>query len=102
MFSAFPKSGEDRENPPPHRARGCAPVQSAFPEDQQGEISGLSRCVSNLGSSLGTAVAGTILVSGLATPQHSYALAMIALIGFGAIGAGIAFGIPRPGSVRSL
>jgi len=33
MFSAFPKSGEDRENPPPHRARGCAPVQSAFPEN---------------------------------------------------------------------
>jgi hypothetical protein len=34
-------------------------------EDQQGEISGLSRCISNLGSSLGTAVAGTILVSNL-------------------------------------
>ena len=32
-------------------------VQSAFPEDKQGEISGLSRCVSNLGSSLGTAIA---------------------------------------------
>jgi sugar phosphate permease len=34
-------------------------VQSAFPEEQQGEISGLSRSVSNLGSSLGTAIAGT-------------------------------------------
>ena len=33
-------------------------VQSAFPEERQGEISGLSRCISNLGSSLGTAVAG--------------------------------------------
>ena len=33
-------------------------VQSAFPEELQGEISGLSRCISNLGSSLGTAVAG--------------------------------------------
>jgi Na+/melibiose symporter-like transporter len=42
-------------------------VQSAFPEDQQGEISGLSRSVSNLGSSLGTAIAGTILVSDLAS-----------------------------------
>ena len=31
-------------------------VQSAFAEEQQGEISGLSRCISNLGSSLGTAV----------------------------------------------
>jgi predicted MFS family arabinose efflux permease len=42
-------------------------VQSAFPEEQQGEISGLSRSVSNLGSSLGTAIAGTILVSDLAS-----------------------------------
>ena len=29
-------------------------VQSAFPENLQGEISGLSRSVSNLGSSFGT------------------------------------------------
>jgi hypothetical protein len=35
-------------------------VQSAFPEDKQGEISGLSRSISNLGSSFGTAIAGTI------------------------------------------
>jgi MFS family permease len=76
-------------------------VQSAFPEAQQGEISGLSRCISNLGSSLGTAVAGTILVSGLASPQHSYALAMIALIVFAAIGAVVALGIPRSSSVPS-
>ena len=40
-------------------------VQSSFPDAQQGEISGLSRSVSNLGSSLGTAVAGTILVAEL-------------------------------------
>ena len=38
-------------------------VQSSFPEELQGEISGLSRSVSNLGSSFGTAIAGTILVS---------------------------------------
>src|SRR5690348_7081995 len=38
-------------------------VQSAFPEHLQGEISGLSRSISNLGSSLGTAIAGTILRS---------------------------------------
>src|SRR6185295_7962639 len=37
-------------------------VQSSFPEERQGEISGLSRSVSNLGSSFGTAIAGTILV----------------------------------------
>jgi hypothetical protein len=42
-------------------------VQSSFPEQRQGEISGLSRSVSNLGSSFGTASAGTILVSDLAS-----------------------------------
>ncbi len=48
-------------------------VQSSFGEDLQGEISGLSRSVSNLGSSLGTAIAGTILAAGLsrgAAPAH--------------------------------
>ena len=34
-----------------------------FPEEDQGEISGLSRSVSNLGSSLGVAIAGTVIVS---------------------------------------
>ncbi len=48
-------------------------VQSAFGEEQQGEISGLSRSVSNLGSSLGTAIAGTILVAGLTTPALLWA-----------------------------
>jgi MFS family permease len=52
-------------------------VQSSFGEDQQGEISGLSRSVSNLGSSLGTAIAGTILVAGItSSPQRAYGLAM--------------------------
>ncbi|WP_324290266.1 MFS transporter [Streptomyces antarcticus] len=59
-------------------------VQSSFAEDQQGEISGLSRSVSNLGSSLGTAVAGTILVAGLTS--HAYAAAMITLGAVGLIG----------------
>jgi MFS family permease len=40
-------------------------VQSSVPESDQGELSGLSRSVSNLGSSLGTAVAGAILISAL-------------------------------------
>jgi MFS family permease len=61
-------------------------VQSSFPEQQQGEISGLSRSVSNLGSSLGTAIAGTILVSGLATGNRSYALAMAVVGGIGLLG----------------
>ena len=55
-------------------------VQSAFGEAEQGEISGLSRSVSNLGSSLGTAIAGTVIVAGItATPERSYALAMAVL-----------------------
>jgi MFS family permease len=61
-------------------------VQSAFPEQKQGEISGLSRSVSNLGSSLGTAIAGTILVSELASGNKSYVLAMISLAAFALIG----------------
>ena len=61
-------------------------VQSAFPEEQQGEISGLPRSISNLGSSLGTAVAGTILVPGLTSPDRAYALAMIVLGAVGIIG----------------
>jgi len=61
-------------------------VQSAFPEKLQGEISGLSRSVSNLGSSLGTAIAGTILVAGLADPKRSYGIAMIVLAFIGLIG----------------
>jgi MFS family permease len=62
-------------------------VQSAFPESLQGEISGLSRSISNLGSSLGTAVAGTILISSLGKTSYAAAmivLALIALIGLGA------------------
>ena len=43
-------------------------VQSAFPEEQQGEISGLSRSISNLGSSFGTAIVGTVLALNLAGP----------------------------------
>jgi MFS family permease len=59
-------------------------VESSFPEERQGEISGLSRSVSNLGSSLGTAIAGTILVSQLT--DWSYGLAMMALALAGVIG----------------
>ena len=59
-------------------------VQSSFDEDMQGEISGLSRSVSNLGSSLGTAIAGTILEAGLS--KGAYAAAMITLAGIGLLG----------------
>ena len=69
-------------------------VQSSFPEKQQGEISGLSRSVSNLGSTFGTAIAGTILVSVVATGTRSYAVAMIALIAFGLVGLVAALRLP--------
>jgi len=61
-------------------------VQSSFPEDLQGEISGLSRSISNLGSSFGTAIAGTILVSVVASGNRAYAIAMIVLAAIGLIG----------------
>ena len=75
-------------------------VQSSFPEERQGEISGLSRSVSNLGSSLGTAIAGTILLSAATEGNHSYALAMVALAIAGLIGLGVALLMPS-NSVRS-
>jgi MFS family permease len=59
-------------------------VQSAFPDSEQGEISGLSRSVSNLGSSLGTAIVGSVLVG--ATSNTSYVAALLVMIGFGLVG----------------
>lgn len=71
-------------------------VQSSFGEELQGEISGLSRSVSNLGSTLGTAIAGTVLVAGLtATPERAYGLAMVVLAVAGLIGLGAAWRLPR-------
>jgi predicted MFS family arabinose efflux permease len=73
-------------------------VQSSFPEEKQGEISGLSRSVSNLGSSLGTAIAGTILVSEVASGNGSYALAMAVLAVIALIGLVAALRLPRSSS----
>jgi MFS family permease len=70
-------------------------VQSSFPERLQGEISGLSRSVSNLGSSLGTAIAGTILVAGLADPKRSYGIAMIVLGVIGLLGLAATVLLPK-------
>jgi MFS family permease len=61
-------------------------VQSLFPEKDQGEISGLSRSVSNLGSSLGVAIAGTVIVSSLVTGNLGYALALVVLTFFAVVG----------------
>jgi MFS family permease len=78
-------------------------VQSSFPEDQQGEISGLSRAVSNLGSTLGTAIAGTVLVAGIAEGNRSYALAMVVLGAAGLIGLVAAILLPsQPAPVTAV
>ncbi len=69
-------------------------VQSSFSEERQGEISGLSRSISNLGSSLGTAIAGTILVADIAEGNHAYVLAMVALAAIGLIGLAAAMFLP--------
>ncbi len=71
-------------------------VQGSFSDDLQGEISGLSRSISNLGSSLGTAIAGTILVAGLS--HGAYAAAMCALAAAGLIGLGAATLLPHEDS----
>ncbi|MGW6442742.1 MFS transporter [Lentzea sp. NPDC055074] len=71
-------------------------VQSSFPDALQGEISGLSRSVSNLGSSLGAAIAGTILVAGItSTPERAYALALVVLALIALGGMVVAFFLPR-------
>jgi MFS family permease len=70
-------------------------VQSSFPEALQGEISGLSRSVSNLGSSFGTAIAGTILVSVVAGGNRAYGWALISLIVIGLIGLVAALQLPE-------
>lgn len=71
-------------------------VQSAFPEQKQGEISGLSRSVSNLGSALGTAIAGTIVVAQLASGNKNlpYMLAMVTLAAIALIGLGASILLP--------
>jgi MFS family permease len=69
-------------------------VQSSFPEQDQGEISGLSRSVSNLGSSLGVAIAGTVIVSDLVDGNAGYALALLVLTVFAVIGLIAAFLLP--------
>jgi MFS family permease len=70
-------------------------VQSSFPEKDQGEISGLSRSVSNLGSSLGTAIAGTVLVATVASASQTYAYALITVIVAGLAGLFAAFFLPN-------
>jgi predicted MFS family arabinose efflux permease len=70
-------------------------VQSSFPDSDQGEISGLSRSVSNLGSSLGTALAGSVLVAVKLPTGKPFAVATIMMLVFTLIGLLLAVLLPR-------
>ena len=76
-------------------------VQSSFPDADQGDISGLSRCVSNLGSSLGTALAGSVLVAAALPGNREFALALVTLLVIGLIGLLLAVLIPRQPSATA-
>lgn len=72
-------------------------VQSAFGEQDQGEISGLSRSVSNLGSSVGTALAGSVLVGAGANLSggRDFGAALAVILGVALIGLAISLLLPR-------
>jgi predicted MFS family arabinose efflux permease len=70
-------------------------VQSSFPDADQGDISGLSRSVSNLGSSLGTAIVGSVLVASKLPAGKPFAVAMAVLAVIALVGLGLAVLIPR-------
>ena len=61
-------------------------VQSAWPEEVQGDISGVSRSVSNLGSSLGVAIAGSIVAGASGTLGKPFAVAIVVLGVFAMVG----------------
>lgn len=72
-------------------------VQSAFPARDQGEISGLSRSVSNLGSTFGTAMAGSVLVAaGIHLKDgRDFGAALLVLLIFTLLGLAAAVFLPR-------
>ena len=70
-------------------------VQSSFPDKDQGEISGLSRSVSNLGSSLGTALVGSVLVAVTLPEGKPFAVALIIMLVLTLVGLILAVLIPR-------
>jgi predicted MFS family arabinose efflux permease len=70
-------------------------VQSAFPEKDQGEISGLSRSVSNLGSSLGVSIVGSVLISSVLPQNQPFALALIVMVLVAMVGLVAAIIIPK-------
>jgi MFS family permease len=70
-------------------------VQSSYPESDQGEISGLSRSVSNLGSSLGTALVGSVMVAVKLPEGKPFAVALTMMLVFTLIGLILGVLIPR-------
>jgi MFS family permease len=70
-------------------------VQSAWPENVQGDISGVSRSVSNLGSSLGVAIAGSVLVVATAAGNAPFLTAIVVVGAFAIVGWVAALLLPR-------
>jgi MFS family permease len=70
-------------------------VQSSWPDSDQGDISGLSRSVSNLGSSFGTALVGSVLVAVKLPAGKPFAVALTMLLVFTLIGLVLGILIPR-------
>jgi MFS family permease len=70
-------------------------VQSSFPEKDQGDISGLSRSVSNLGSSLGTALVGSVLVAVKLPAGRPFAVGLAMMLVIALIGLVLGVLIPR-------
>jgi MFS family permease len=70
-------------------------VQSAWPEEVQGDISGVSRSVSNLGSSLGVAVAGSVIVAATAGGNPPFLTAIVVVGCFALVGWVAALLLPR-------
>jgi len=70
-------------------------VQSSWPEKDQGEISGLSRSVSNLGSSFGVAIVGSIIASSTLPKGEPYGLAVLVMVGIAFIGLVAAILLPK-------
>ena len=70
-------------------------VQSAWPESVQGDISGVSRSVSNLGSSLGVALAGSVLVAASAAGNPPFLTAILVVGAFAVVGWVAALLLPR-------
>jgi MFS family permease len=70
-------------------------VQSSFPDSDQGDISGLSRSVSNLGSSLGTAVVGSVLVAVKLPAGKPFSVGLAIMLAMTLTGLVISVLIPR-------